>query len=146
VLVSTHLLQESLKHLLFLLPVIGPEVAPRLRVVPNDDHADQVDKSFFRQPLDIQVHRNRTGGDFRCPEDIHPPVADRHGLESVGAATLPLCRPFALASAPECAGQLSERKDASPSVGFDLVLMDTPKEADVVLPNRLVVVTLTELA
>jgi hypothetical protein len=41
---------------------------------------------------------------------------------------------------------LSERKDASPSVGFDLVLMDTPKEADVVLPNRLVVATLTELA
>src|SRR5207249_3777891 len=79
-------------------------------------------------------------------EQVDALVPDRHRLKCVVALLGPGGGPLALAARPEGMRQLGQGEDALPGIPSDLLLPEPAEQAEVVLPDRLVVAPPAELA
>src|SRR5271166_107671 len=117
-----------------------------LMVPLNDNQPDQVDIPLLGIALDIEVDADPPRKHRRPGNDVDSVVSNRQGAQSVIAAGCQPLRGCTLSPWSKGVGELRYREDALPGVALDFLLAHAPEQAEVVLPNSLIMAPLAELA
>src|SRR5260370_3187515 len=75
----------------------------------TDDNADQVDIPLVWNSFDIEVYPNVCSGKGRCPENVHPSIAQSQGVECMIPRRTPPTGTFSPSARPKRVMELANR-------------------------------------